>query len=288
MGASRTVETHRHDSPVGRWELARAEPHPALRPWVREYQGYIESAPQTIRRREVPSPVVALILNLGPRFRMIDPHDGSLIAERGSFVAGLHDRYAIVDSTGAADCMQVDFTPVGAYRFFGTPMHRLSHTTTELGEVLGAEGERLVVRLYEAPTWADRFDLLDGYIARRIGASRKAPEGLVWALEQLQNTDGRTPIARLASELGWSRKRLLKRFREHVGIPAKTVARVLRFDHALKRLEQSEAISLAALAADCGYADQAHMSREFRDLSGWPPSELVRRNLSAGEGILEP
>jgi transcriptional regulator GlxA family with amidase domain len=177
---------------------------------------------------------------------------------------------------------------VGAYRFFGAPMHLLSHSTTEFGDVLGAEGDRLVARLSEAPTWVARFDLLDAWIGRRIDSSREPPEGLVWALHQLQNTHGRAPIAGLAAQLCWSRKRLLQRFREHVGLPAKTVARVLRFDHAMKRLEQREAASIAAVAADCGYADQAHMSREFRELSGWPPIELSRRNLSAGEGIVEP
>ena len=254
---------------------------------MHEYQGYVESAAETIRRREVPSPVVALILNLGPPFRMIDPATGLLLAEQRSFVAGLHDRYAVVDSTGAADCLQVDFAPLGAYRFFGAPMHQLAHTTTAFGDIVGSAAEHLLSRLYEAPTWAERFSLLDVCIAERMAQARALPEAVVWAYRQLEGSHGAMSVSGLAAEIGWSRKRLLRGFREHVGLPAKTLARVFRFHCAMEMFEGAERVRLSDVAAYSGYADQSHMSREFRELAGWSPRELAQLDLAAGEGIVE-
>jgi AraC-like DNA-binding protein len=281
------LSIRRHDSGLGRWELARRAPHPRLAPYVRELQGYIEYAPQRIRRREMPSESVALILNLGPPFRMIDPRDGSAMAERGTFVAGLHESHAIVDSEGAAYCLQADLTPIGAYRFFAVPMRHLAGVTTEVGDIQGRASERLLERLYEAPDWSARFDLLEDFMARRIGAARGPTRGVVWAWQRLERSHGLCGIRALADELGWSRVHLARQFREQIGLPPKTVAQVLRFSRTLELLPACGRGGLAELALACGYADQAHMNRDFRRFSGWSPTEYLRHQVPGGGGSIE-
>ena len=277
----------RHASSAGSWTLARCEPRGDLRPWIVGYSGYVETTWQSIRRREVPSPIVALILNLGPPWRMIDPDRGDVGSERDSFIAGLHDRSVIVDSTGAADCMQIDFSVLGAARFFRLPMHELANATTAFEDVLGEAGHRFLERLRNTPAWADRFELMDDFLAARMQEARDVSESVAWAVSRIESSAGLVSIGTLAADMSWSRKRLLHAFREHVGLPAKTFARVVRFDRAAKLLEDAPNASLADVAADCGYADQAHMTRDFRRLSGWSPTELIHRSAGAGEGLLE-
>lgn len=124
----------RHDSALGRWELARARPAPALRSLVRQYEGYTEEATHFAQRLEVPSRDVALIINFGSAFRVAGP------GERGTLVA----------ATGPSDCLQVDFTPLGAHRFFGVAMAELAGRTVALDELLGAAADRLAARLHDA------------------------------------------------------------------------------------------------------------------------------------------
>jgi hypothetical protein len=77
--------------PAGTWENVRARPHPELADYVREYQGYFEASSQPLRRREIPSGDVSIIISFGTRYEMIDPRTGGLLGQRRTFVAGLDD-----------------------------------------------------------------------------------------------------------------------------------------------------------------------------------------------------
>lgn len=98
---------------------------------------------------------------------------------------------------------------------------------------------------------------------------------------------GRVAIGALAKELGCSRKRLTLRFRHEFGISPKLLARILRFDRAVRLIGARRVAGLADLAAASGYADQAHLSREFRVFSGSAPTALLRRRLPDEGGFLD-
>jgi len=90
-------------------------------------------------------------------------------------------------------------------------------------------------------------------------------------------------IENLAREVGWSRRHLAERFRREVGLAPKAAARVIRFERACDRLFVPGRPPLARVAAETGYVDQAHLSRDFRELAGIPatawlaerPAEVV-------------
>ena len=286
MSAARIIRISRGELPNGAWESVRSTPHPELAIYVRCYQGYFEASAQPVRRRELPSGDVALIISFGPRYQMIDPLSGGSLGTCCTFVAGLDDTYSVVDSTGAGVAMQIDFTPIGAHRVLQTPMHLLAHRTTELSDLLGSRADRLVEQLFAAPDWRSRFTILDAYLLSKIWGAPDVSREIGWVWRQLTINHGMTPISKLTGNLGWSRKRLVRAFRDHIGVPPKTLSRVLRFQHALEELGSRSAVNASLVAAECGYSDQAHMIREFSALSGSTPIELVRR-YSADGGIVE-
>jgi hypothetical protein len=117
----------RHDSAVGSWETAIGKPHRAIRGLVAgDYQGWTQHSASFGSRREIAIPVVPTIINLGPSFRLIDPHRNTSELH-GSFVAGMHDRYLLVETTGPSVAMQANFTPIGARLVFGLPMDEISN-----------------------------------------------------------------------------------------------------------------------------------------------------------------
>jgi transcriptional regulator GlxA family with amidase domain len=75
---------------------------------------------------------------------------------------------------------------------------------------------------------------------------------------------------------------LIDRFRDHVGLPPKAAARVIRLDRAVAAL-LSGTPRIAEVAAACGYADQAHLGRELRELGGVTPGQLVGGNFLQDE-----
>jgi AraC-like DNA-binding protein len=275
------VATLRHESELGWMEFVSGAPHPILRPHVRRYCGYRERTAHPIRRRELPSADVTLIFGLGPELRLLEPFP----ARHTSFVAGLDDRSAVMEHDGEAAGVEVNLTPLGAHRLFGVSMHVLARRVVELDDVLGREGELLGERLHETPTWPGRFRILDDAIRARIADAPEPSPGVAWAWQRLLATAGRIRVGALASELGWSRKRLVVRFREEIGLPPKSLARILRFRRAVRLLERDEDRGFAEVALDCGYYDQAHLNRDFRLLAGSTPSELLARRFPDGFGI---
>jgi hypothetical protein len=62
--------------PSGFWQIFRWQPHPELAAHVRRYYGHFESSSRLVRRRELPSGEVALIISLGPHYQLVDPASG--------------------------------------------------------------------------------------------------------------------------------------------------------------------------------------------------------------------
>jgi AraC-like DNA-binding protein len=192
-----------------------------------------------------------------------------------SFVAGLHDGPALTEHDGLQHGVQVDLTPIGAYALFGVPIQELTNRVVALDALLGRDAERLVDRLLGTPSWEQRFEVLDDVLSVAVtNGPRPAPE-VAWLWHELAGSAGARSISELAADIGWSRRHLATRFRREIGLSPKTLARVLRFQRAVRRLREGSPGTLAAVAAECGYYDQAHFNREFRTFAGCTPREFL-------------
>jgi len=283
---TRPIELTSHSSELGRWESAVAPPHPSLAPYVSEYFGGSEETLAPLCRRELPADIAPIIINFGAPFRLIDDADPSRWTEIRSFIAGAFDRYVLVASTGSYACMQINFTILGARLFFGRPMHALANRVVPLDDAFGAEARRLEMALFDADDWAARFDLLDDAIAARIARATLPPPAVTHVMRRLVRSHGAIPIGALAGESGWSHKHLVSQFTEQIGLTPKTLARVLRFGLAADRLASANGGHLADIAIDCGYYDQSHFTRDFREFAGVTPTELLASRLPNRGGFV--
>jgi AraC-like DNA-binding protein len=73
--------------------------------------------------------------------------------------------------------------------------------------------------------------------------------------------------------VGWSHKHLITRFKQQIGVTPNLACRLLRLSTVWQHLDDQQ--SWARIAAECGYADQAHLTREFRHLTGTTPRALI-------------
>lgn len=264
------MEFEHHERDGLRWQVARRLPTPALRPLLDQaLEGWAWEGQGATSFRELPFPGIPLILNLAAPWRV----EGTKL---DSFLAGLHTRPTRVSGGRAFSCLEVRLTPLGTRRLLGLPLHELTDRSVPLDELLPG-AERLTARLRDAPGWEARFDLVESFLSRRLALSAPPPRELEWAWRQLVRSGGRVRVRTLALELGWSPRRLIDRFRDHVGLPPKAAARVIRFNRAVTTLS-SGTPQIAAVAAACGYADQAHLARDVRALGGVTPGELISGN----------
>jgi len=175
----------------------------------------------------------------------------------------------------------VRFRPGKAPGFLGVPASDLLDGRVELSEVWGdAPAGRLAEVLAAAPGPEAAADLLDAAVGRRASAAPD-PDPIVDALVTwLGSAPGSFGAVRTASSaLSVGERRLHRRCCAAVGYSPKILERVLRFQRALRMAPRYA--SLAALAADSGYADQAHLARECRRLADAAPSDLFKTASSA-------
>jgi AraC-like DNA-binding protein len=123
--------------------------------------------------------------------------------------------------------------------------------------------------------WKQRLGVMvDGLIGRLHDVRELDPVG-VGIADVLAARPGR-PLSLVAEDVGLSERQLRRRVEDSVGYSPRMLSRVLRFQRFLRAARASgPGRSLARLAAEAGYADQAHLTRESRELGGLPPAALL-------------
>ncbi|WP_314250236.1 helix-turn-helix domain-containing protein [Streptomyces kutzneri] len=221
---------------------------------------------------------------------------GSVPAARTTWhamLAGLRTASLRGGYPGVAEAVEVDFTPLGAYQCLGLPLHHLANAHLHPDEVLGAGwSARLTEQLMAMPDWEGCWTLIDSALTRRMAQARPPSPVVAEAWSRLHACHGRLSAKELAEATGRGSRRLQVLFREQIGLPPQSVSRILRLQRALT-LPSEACRSLADRAALCGYFDQAHMNRDFRDLTGLTPAHLcllagrtVSRSEAPDEGRL--
>jgi AraC-like DNA-binding protein len=241
---------------------------------VHRMAGFVEQAGRPVQRAELPSGIVPIILTFGDELRITSAAGSGRYT---SFVAGPHQIPVDTTHDGTLRCVQVDLTPLGAYQLLGTSMAELRDRVVPVEAVLRPAWGDLAQRLAELPGWADRFALLDHVLAQAAETGRAPDPEIRWAWRRLTCAHGAVRIGELATEIGWSRRHFIARFRQQVGLAPKAAAQVLRFSRAYALLTASDAGSISDVAAKAGYADHSHLVREFHRLAGTAPSELLAR-----------
>ncbi|MHC2466577.1 AraC family transcriptional regulator [Bradyrhizobium embrapense] len=258
-----------------KFDFAWRPPSPRMAGLIVGITGYRETAAGRFFHRQTAPLIVPFIVSFGSPYlialaRQPGPSDLQL-----SFTAGLHAGPVNIESDGRAESVQMDFTPLGAYHFFGGAITELVGRMVDIGDVLGHDARRLRDQLGAEPCWQHRFDLLEDFVLRRLG--RGPSEEVAFAYRMLARSGGTARITAVASEIGWSRKHLAGRFRSELGLAPKPVARMMRFHRACRLAQAGAADGWAAIAAESGYADQAHLVREFVEFAGESPTAWARR-----------
>ncbi|GAA0615474.1 AraC family transcriptional regulator [Kribbella sandramycini] len=253
--------------------------HPALRPYVGDISGYAYDGAPPELHRGLPSQYLTLVITLDEPLGIAWPDGTSGFYDAG--LSGLHSQAVHVGGSTSRAGVQLALTPAAARALFGLPPGELAWRVVELEEIFGSSGAQLISQLRSVVGWRERFDLLEGALLRRWAtppaSGVRAEVG--WAWRRLCETGGAIGVQELAAEVGWSRRHLTERFGAEYGLAPKVAGRVLRFEQAVARLRQEPTLRLAELAATFGYADQAHLTREWQAIAGCTPRRWMREEL---------
>lgn len=267
------MRLRRHTRPVDT-SFATARLSSDLTPYVRSLVGARLRGGVPGRALELPVAGTAVILELGHRWRVAADRWTPLTGHR-CFVGGLTLAPAVTEHDGDFDLVEFVLTPLGTAAVLGVPAAALAGLVVTLEDILGREAERLAGRLAAHGDWTARLAVTEQWLRDRIA---RAPELLspdvAWVLRRVDATGGRVAIGALQDEIGCSRRHLATCFAQSVGTTPKAYAQLVRFGRARDRLRAGE--SPAAVAALCGYSDQAHLTRQVQRFGATTPA-LLRR-----------
>jgi AraC-like DNA-binding protein len=255
-------------------------PAPPLSNLIERYLGYrIVGYPPGVHRG-LPSRHMTLIVSIGDPIDVVAQTDPHQAPDRYRVVVGgLQASPALIAHDGNQEGVESELTPVGCRTLLGLPARELWNLSIELDDVIGGVGRELWERLQGVVGWEARFAVCDEVLGRLVTQQAVAPE-LRRSWEALVATGGTVTIADLARDIGWSRQHLARRFGDEFGLGPRLAGRVMRFERARRMLTSTPSfVSIAQVAAACGYYDQAHLTHDFVDLAGCPPTMLLAEEL---------
>lgn len=211
--------------------------------------------------RTVPHGSIELVCSVGAVPNVVGPQTGPTaeVLAAGTSVVG------------------VRFRPGAAAAVLGLPVSELADRVVRSDELWPGSATTLGERVAAAASLAEAAAVLEAEVHQRLaeepGFDPIAEEAARWLL--VGRSSG---IGPLASYLGMSERQLRRRCEAAIGVPPKALHRMLRFQRflALTRERDHSSGTLAVLAAEAGFADEAHLSREALRLAGRSPREIVR------------
>jgi len=197
------------------------------------------------------------------------------IGDEALTVAGPDTAANVIGLPEGTRTVGVRFRPGRAPGFLGARADELTNQSVGLDALWGPEAAVIAEALAMAPSIEGKQAILEAALLERLADARRVDNDVDAAVEVIAAAPSRTRIGALSRDLNISERQLRRRFEQAIGYGPKTFGRVLRF-RAFLALVEEQGYSLAAAAAEAGYADQAHLTRECNDLAGLAPTELLK------------
>ncbi len=249
--------------------IAWFHPAPRLLPLVECYWTLDvadASPPHPAEVRALPDARVDLVFDLSP--------DATTGAPR-AWLAGPRQSADCYRHTRPTHLLGATLLPTALGPLFGLSPARLSADWHALESLLGDLGRELTAAVAALAGRDSRLAFLDAFLAARL-ADAHVDVRVRRAIVAVEGAGGDIDVGSLSARVAASPRQLTRLFRDCMGMGPKRFGRIVRAQAALRRLVQGET-PLADLAADLGYADQAHLTRELRQLFGVAPARLARQ-----------
>lgn len=196
--------------------------------------------------------------------------------KENSFVSGMHGqsqhfrRFITEEDFGI---FGVYFYPFAATILFELPANWLSNEMADMKTCFGAQGAALEEQIVLASSYDERIAITTQFLQKRLTRSDKADKGICLTIRKIIESKGQTDIEALAKNQFLSLRQFQRNFRLYAGFSPKLYCRIIRFHAAMNHYRKAYR-SLTDIAYDCGYYDQSHFIREFKEFSGYHPKQF--------------
>ena len=183
-----------------------------------------------------------------------------------------------IDINKSHKAVRVGFHPGGLFRLLGIPLSEMVDESYNAADVFGAELTAMNNRLQEDIDFDEIKKVIETFLLQKAKSLKKAlPFDL--AMLELLRVNGNVSVEHIASLACLSLRQFERVSKERIGLPPKLFARLVRFSNAYRLHENNPEISWTSIAYECGYFDQMHLIRDFKEFAGVAPG-VIEKELS--------
>jgi AraC-like DNA-binding protein len=179
----------------------------------------------------------------------------------------------------------VHFQPGVLYRLTGVPLHELTNTYVDAEYIFPKEITFVNEQLYHCHSPREMIAVVESFLEKLILRIKKPAHKIDAAAKLLLQHSERTSIDWLAKETCLCTKQFERKFKEHTGVTASTLARIVRFDKTVKLKNAQPLTDWLTVAVHCGYHDYQHMVRDYKDFTGLTPTSYFQLDIQAPESV---
>lgn len=249
-------------------------PVPALQPYIKFVWllDGLDANHNAVPERIFPDGCIELIFNLKKPLARID--GTTLIQQPTSFVFGQITKAMHILATNTYSVIAVRFTSFGLSAFTQIPSHEFKGIEVGLENLWGAEGKELEDRVNTLAT-DDAIDAIQHFFLARLKKQTHSLSSISSIVGLMEAQGGNQTVKHWADYANLSERQFNRIFNNVIGISPKEYLKITRFNKVLNLFNESNTEKLITIANQCGYYDQAHFIKDFKEYTGITPTGYV-------------
>lgn len=222
-----------------------------------------------------PTPQNAIFFYINDQVKVQTGGEGSFVLQPRSVVVGPQLTRVSLDINKSFKAVRIGFQPGGLFRLLGIPMREMIDKAYDATDLFGSELAEINDKLSEADSFDEMKMIVETFLLQKISRLKSALP-FDEAILELLRLHGNVSIDKIASAACLSLRQFERVCHDRLGLSPKVFARVVRFSKAYRIRESQSDISWTSIAHDCGYFDQMHLIRDFKEFAGVLPGVIEK------------
>lgn len=258
------------------------KPSPKLAPFIQFYWIFEQDSISIVKppHRIVPTGCVELMFHYGDRLLKMKNHEIS--EQPNSIITGQFTDFYDVIQTGKTAFLSVLLKPHATKIFFDLPINELTNHNIDLNLILKSKNQFITEQLVLAKSHEEKIIIIENFLIERLNKKKLYNYNRISKSIDLINANfGNIRVSQLSDITCLSHKQFCRVFNDYLGLQPKNFIKIVRLQTSFYYMQKFRPKTTTELAYLCGYYDQAHFIKDFKNFTGYTPNAYFKN-----EGIV--